>query len=405
MRPAVRRLIWIAGAILGVLVLAVLALPYLVSLDALRERVVEKAAAALHRKVEVGKVRLQILTGLGAGVEKVVVHNQQGWESPALLTADEVSVKVAFWPLLSRRVEVKKIVLHGLALTVERDPAGKLNVGDFISAGGRESASAAETAATALLVSRIEIAGGRALFADRKVSPGKTVTTGIEDLQGRIADMRHPAADGDVPVCHVTHFNALFWDCGAAPTRVIEHGIVDPGRRYTGELERVGVVINEARRRGRVTGTDLLERFKRLGIPIDLFGMDAAALGGIEDLPQDRLHDELARRRCYLHPIRWTSLGLSLIEAMHLGMPVVALATTEAVEAVPRAAGVVSTRIDVLADAARTFLRDPDAARRAGTAARAYALERFGLERFLADWDELLWEVISRAPRAGVRAR
>jgi len=189
MRPAVRRLLWIVGAILGVLVLAVLALPYLVSLDALRERVVEKAEAALHRKVEVGKVRLQILTGLGAGVEKVVVHNQQGWESPALLTADEVSVKVAFWPLLSRRVEVKKIVLHGLALTVERDPAGKLNVGDFISAGGRESASAAETAATALLVSRIEIAGGRALFADRKVSPGKTVTIAIEDLQGRIADI------------------------------------------------------------------------------------------------------------------------------------------------------------------------------------------------------------------------
>jgi AsmA protein len=195
MRPAARRLLWIAGVLVGVLVLAVLALPYIVSLDALRERVVEKAEVALHRKVEVGKVRLQILTGLGAGVEKVVVHNKQGWESPALLTADEVSVKVAFWPLLSRRVEVKKIVLHGLALTVERDPAGKLNVDDFISAGGRESASAAETAATALLVSRIDIARGRALFADRKISPGKTVTISIEDLQGRIADIgpRTPA--------------------------------------------------------------------------------------------------------------------------------------------------------------------------------------------------------------------
>jgi glycosyltransferase involved in cell wall biosynthesis len=177
--------------------------------------------------------------------------------------------------------------------------------------------------------------------------------------QGRIADMRHPAADADLVVCHVTHFNELFWDCGSTPTRVIEHGIVDPGYRYTGELERAAVVINEARRRARVTGTDLLERFTAGGVPIDLFGMDAAALGGIEDLPQDRLHTELARRRCYLHPIRWTSLGLSLIEAMHLGMPVVALATTEAVEAVPPEAGVISTRVDVLAEAARTFLHDP----------------------------------------------
>ena len=52
--------------------------------------------------------------------------------------------------------------------------------------------------------------------------------------QGRIAEMRHPVADrDDLPLVHVTHFNALFWDAGATPTRVIEHGIVDPGHRYT----------------------------------------------------------------------------------------------------------------------------------------------------------------------------
>jgi Glycosyl transferases group 1 len=212
--------------------------------------------------------------------------------------------------------------------------------------------------------------------------------------QGRIAEMRHPAADRpDLTVCHVTHFNALFWDCGSTPTRVIEHGIVDPGYRYTGDTARAAVVINEARRRARVTGTDLLDRFAAEGVPLDLFGMDAAALGGIEDVPQARLHDEMARRRVYLHPIRWTSLGLSLIEAMHLGMPVVALATTEAPEAVPPAAGVISTRVDALAAAARAFLADPARAREAGAAARTAALERYGLERFLADWDDLLEEV------------
>jgi hypothetical protein len=214
--------------------------------------------------------------------------------------------------------------------------------------------------------------------------------------QGRINEMRHPAAgrEGFV-VCHVTHFNALFWDCGSTPTRVIEHGIVDPGYRYTGEEARAAVVINEARRRARVTGTDLLERFAAAGVPVDLFGMDAGSVGGIEDVPQHRLHDEMARRRVYLHPIRWTSLGLSLLEAMHLGMPVVALATTEAPEAVPAGAGVISTRVDVLAEAAREFLADPDRAREAGRAARAAALERYGLERFLADWDDLLAEVMA----------
>jgi hypothetical protein len=211
--------------------------------------------------------------------------------------------------------------------------------------------------------------------------------------QGRIADMRHPAADRpDLLVVHVTHFNALFWDTGSTRTRVIEHGIVDPGHRYTGELPRAAVVINEARRRARVTGTDLLERFS-LAAPIDLFGMDAASLGGIEDLPQSDLHDEMALRRVYLHPIRWTSLGLSLLEAMHLGMPVVALGTTEACEAVPHEAGAVSTRIDVLTGAVRRLIDDPGEAVARGSAARAAALERYGLERFLADWDDALEEV------------
>jgi len=217
--------------------------------------------------------------------------------------------------------------------------------------------------------------------------------------QGRIADMRHPAADRDDVdlIVHVTHFNDLFWDCGSTPTRVIEHGIVDPGYRYSGETERAAVVINEAPRRARVTGTDLLARFADGGVPIDLFGMKAGDVTGpvhaIDDLPQELLHDELARRRVYLHPIRWTSLGLSLVEAMQLGMPVVALATTEAPDAIPAAAGVVSTRVERLTAAARAFLAEPERAREAGLVARRSALERFGLERFLADWDRVLAEV------------
>ena len=211
--------------------------------------------------------------------------------------------------------------------------------------------------------------------------------------QGRIADMRHAAADRpDLTLVHVTHFNALFWDAGTTPARVIEHGVVDPGYRYSGELARSAAVINEARRRWRVTGTDLLPLLGR-DVPLDLFGMDAGGLGGVEDLPQDDLHTEMARRRVYVHPIRWTSLGLSLIEAMHLGMPVVALATTEAAEAVPAAAGVISNRLDVLTDAIGDLVADPARAREMGVAARRAALARYGLDRFLADWDRLLTEV------------
>jgi glycosyltransferase involved in cell wall biosynthesis len=124
--------------------------------------------------------------------------------------------------------------------------------------------------------------------------------------------------------------------------------------------------------------------------------MGASALGGIEDLPQARLHDELPRRRAYLHPFRWTSLGLTLIEAMHLGLPVVALATTEVPEAVPAGAGFVSNRLDALHEGLRRLARDRVLAREMGERGREHALARYGLGRFLSDWDELLKEVVDR---------
>lgn len=217
--------------------------------------------------------------------------------------------------------------------------------------------------------------------------------------RGDVPYTRHPLADrSDIPIVHVTPFNELVWDCGRAPTLVIEHGIPDPGYRYTGEVPRAGVVINEPVRRGRVTGTDLLPRFAAQA-PLDIFGMAVSALARheriatFEDLPQARMHAELARRRVYLHPIRWTSLGLSLLEAMYLGLPVVALATTEVVEAVPPEAGVVSTRVESLAESLRALVADPDLARRLGLGARAAARRRYSLDRFCTDWDQLLKEM------------
>jgi len=220
---------------------------------------------------------------------------------------------------------------------------------------------------------------------------------------GDVPDTRHPAAGlPGIPVVHVTHFNRLMWDTGPAPSTVVEHGIVDPGPLCTGELPHAAVVVNEPVRRGRTTGTDLLPAFAAAA-PLDVFGMGTEGLAGHlgldparcrdHELVQSELHTALARRRLYVHPVRWTSLGLSLLEAMHLGMPVVALATTEVVEAVPEDAGVVSNRIDVLTDAVREFVADPELARRTGARARSAALARYGLPRFLDDWERLFKEV------------
>jgi glycosyltransferase involved in cell wall biosynthesis len=221
------------------------------------------------------------------------------------------------------------------------------------------------------------------------------------------ATTRHPFADrGDVLLVHVTHFNALMWDAGSTATTVVEHGVLDPGARWTGELRSAAVCINEPVRRGRITGTDLLPGLAE-ATPLDVFGIGVERLAEhcpsdrvrpVADLPQHRLHDELARRAAYVHTARWTSLGLSLIEAMLLGMPIVALATTEAPEVVPPEAGIRSNDPAQLRAGLRRLVEDRAAAAAAGKAAREAALARFGVPRFLADWDAVLDRVTADHP-------
>jgi hypothetical protein len=217
-----------------------------------------------------------------------------------------------------------------------------------------------------------------------------------------VAGWRHPLADRtDVPVVHVTAFNAAMWDCGRAPVRVVQHGIPDPGHRYTGERESLAFVCNEPVRRARVAGTDLAARVAA-HVPVHVYGMGLAGVDALiptglagtgEDLPQAELHEQVPTHRAYLHPYRWTSLGLALIEAMALGMPVLVLAATAAPEAVPPGAGLVTADVDALADAAAKLVADPDLAREQGLVARRHALDRFSLSRFHSDWDRVLEEV------------
>ncbi len=216
-------------------------------------------------------------------------------------------------------------------------------------------------------------------------------------------DQRPPAADqSDIPIIHVTAFNRLMWDNGCAPTTIIEHGIADPGPRYTGEIPAAATMINEPVRRSRVVGTDLLGELGATIPPIDVWGgigtnelNDAPhrrnRVTGLGDMPTARLWSEVAHRRVYLHTARWTSLGLSLVEAMFLGMPIVAVASTMAPLVVPEeAGGVVSADVAVLGRALNEYLVEETAAEIAGKAARSFALAHFGLGRFLSQWDDVI---------------
>ncbi|MBY4896081.1 glycosyltransferase family 4 protein [Cupriavidus sp. AU9028] len=197
----------------------------------------------------------------------------------------------------------------------------------------------------------------------------------------------HPVQDPNVLLVHVTPFNALMWDSGVTPSRVIEHGVlVDPNVRYSGELERGICVVNNLQRRGRRLGADVFAQM-RDQLPLDLVGMAAEEAGGLGEVPNPELAAFCARYRFFFNPIRYTSLGLAVVEAMAIGMPIVGLATTEMSSVIRNECnGYVDTRPERLVDVMRQLLADPGLAMRWGQRARATAMERFGIERFVDDW-------------------
>lgn len=200
-------------------------------------------------------------------------------------------------------------------------------------------------------------------------------------------DQRHWVDDPDTLLVHVSHFNDLVWDSGRTPTRVIEHGIAPPpGISWTGTSDRGIVVINDLGTRGRRLGADVFERVRQ-EIPLDLVGMHASDLGGLGEVRRSDLPAFEAPYRFFFHPIRWTSFGLALIEAMTIGMPIVALATTEAPDVLTDGvSAILSTDVGRLVDGMRALRADRQLAARLGEAAREIALERFAIARFTADW-------------------
>jgi len=183
--PPLRRVLIGLGVLVALLVASALLLPSVVSLDRFRPRLVTALQSTLNRKVDVGRLRLQIFLGPGARVEDVVVHNPAGWKSPDLLRAGAISVRVALLPLLAGRIEVTRAVLSNVQITIERSPKGSLDVGELHGAGAPRT-SERLSRAESLLVTRLEISGGRLVFVDRKAAAPATFTLPLEDIRGDV---------------------------------------------------------------------------------------------------------------------------------------------------------------------------------------------------------------------------
>jgi hypothetical protein len=205
---------------------------------------------------------------------------------------------------------------------------------------------------------------------------------------GSPSDAVHIMDDEDVVMVHVTHFNRLMWHNNCPYIRVIEHGVMPSPNLYKGDIERGITVINNMHQRGRKLGADIFDAVAGK-VPLDLTGMGTAGYGSIGEVLHPQLPEFISRYRFFFNPIRYTSLGLAVCEAMMQGMPIVALATTEYATVIQNGvSGFIHTDVDYLVEKMQLLIHDRQLAKTMGENAKTVAEQRFSIARFTNDWKE-----------------
>jgi len=202
-RPVRKLLLGLLG-LAGFSLLMLVMLPYVVSLDSIKGQIVAQIEAALQRKVDIGAVRLQLLSGLGAGLEDVIIYNPPGWQRPYVMKAGRLSVKVAWRPLLRRQVEITTMLLSDGEIIIERDAQGRLNFADLavskpeptktLPAQVHRSTSGAGTPSeinplAGLFVSDVMLQKMQITFVDRMVVLGQETITAVSNVQLHVHDV------------------------------------------------------------------------------------------------------------------------------------------------------------------------------------------------------------------------
>lgn len=211
-------------------------------------------------------------------------------------------------------------------------------------------------------------------------------------------ETKHIVRDPDITTVHVTYFNNLMW-ISNKKTQVIEHGVEDNGKVYTGELAKGLVAVNNISSRGRRLGYDIFEKVRQ-EVPLDIVGMASEKVDGLGEIPHKKFTSFISRYRFFFSPIRYTSFGLSICEAMMAGLPIVGLSTTEMPSIVKDGvSGFVGNDIDSLIQKMKVLIENPEYAKALGENARKEAEKRFGIKRFSNDWEKVFQKSVGRSEK------
>jgi uncharacterized protein involved in outer membrane biogenesis len=142
-----------------------------------RDYLLDKAETTLGRDVTIDEIGVTLSRGIGVKLTNVAIADDPAFSSAEFVTAKDITIRVKFWPLLKKQVEVKRLVLNDPVINVIRDEEGVLNFASIargaetVSPAG-ESATGTSTAppaaATSLALAFADIKQGTIRYDDRQ---------------------------------------------------------------------------------------------------------------------------------------------------------------------------------------------------------------------------------------------
>ena len=158
-----KRTLKIVGIVLVVILLAVIALPFLINVNSFRPKLESALSSALGRQVKVGNLSLSILSG-SVSAEDLSISDDPAFSKTAFIQAKSLQVGVEVMPLiLSKTLHVTDITLDRPEISLLRDASGKWNFSSLgnSSEAAKKPAEPSSSSTPNLSVSKMDVKNGR----------------------------------------------------------------------------------------------------------------------------------------------------------------------------------------------------------------------------------------------------
>jgi AsmA protein len=157
-----KRTLKIIGIVVVVILLVVIALPFLINVNSFRPKLESELSTALGRQVKVGNLSLSILSG-SVAAEDLSISDDPAFSKAPFIQAKSLKVGVEVMPLIfSKTLHVTDITLDRPEIALLRDASGKWN---FSGLGNNSEAAKkpAEPSSSTpnLSVSKLDVKDGR----------------------------------------------------------------------------------------------------------------------------------------------------------------------------------------------------------------------------------------------------